>query len=131
MPPQASGILERSFTPIEVIWLAVALLTAGLLALFAVCVTLVRLGNRAFENKDRSSIASFLTFVERTSTLKMTAIIGIIMAVSFLGLFRLIESNGVVGILSGIGGYVLGSIDKSGGNPHAQEGGASEPKTDA
>lgn len=42
----------------------------------------------------------------------MMTVILIVVAATFLALCNIINSNGVVGILSGIAGYVLGSLPR-------------------
>lgn len=44
--------------------------------------------------------------------LQMVTVILIVIAAAFLALIHVIDSNGVVGILSGIAGYVLGGLQK-------------------
>ena len=42
----------------------------------------------------------------------MTAVVLIILSVTLLSIVKVIESNGAVGILSGIAGYVLGGLER-------------------
>ena len=64
---------------------------------------------------DKNPSFTLITWFERTITLHMMTVILIVIAVSLLGLFGVIKDNGVVGILSGIGGYVLGGLKKETG----------------
>lgn len=59
---------------------------------------------------DKNPMYTLLAWFERAVTLHMMAVILIVIATSFLGLFGVVKENGVVGILSGIGGYVLGGL---------------------
>lgn len=55
---------------------------------------------------------TFSLMFERAKALQMMTVILIVVAAAFLVLVRIIDSNGVVGILSGIAGYVLGGIQR-------------------
>jgi hypothetical protein len=55
---------------------------------------------------------TLLRWFEHAVTLHMITVILIVVATSFLALFGVINPNGVVGILSGIAGYVLGGLKK-------------------
>jgi len=55
---------------------------------------------------------TFSRMFERAKALQMITVILIVVAAAFLALLHIIDSNGVVGILSGIAGYVLGGIQR-------------------
>ena len=61
---------------------------------------------------------SLALIVQRTEIAKLATIVLIILAVTLLGLLKLVEGEAVVAILSGIAGYVLGG---RGGGRERQE----------
>lgn len=56
---------------------------------------------------------SLSTIIAQTEVPKLTTIIMIIVAVTFLGLVNVVEGESVITILSGVAGYVLGSRHSS------------------
>ena len=69
-----------------------------------------------------NSASSFSKMFERLQILKMATVLLVVIATAYLGLFGIIESTGVVGIFSGVAGYVLGGLEKK-----APEAPASKP----
>ena len=63
---------------------------------------------------------SLALIVQRTEIAKLATIVLIILAVTLLGLLKLVEGEAIVAILSGIAGYVLGG--RSLGKEPRQEG---------
>ena len=63
---------------------------------------------------DKNPAFTFSQLFERAKALQMTTVILIVVAVVFLALFRVIDSNGAVGILRG---YVLGGLQKESNRP--------------
>jgi uncharacterized membrane protein len=66
---------------------------------------------------DKNPSYTLITWLEHAVTLHMMTVILIVVATSLLGLFGIIKDNGVVGILSGIAGYVLGGLKKESATP--------------
>jgi len=92
---------------VQLAWIA-------LLAVAFVAIAFIILGVIAFKNvPERWNPAyTFSQMFERAKALQMITVILIVIAAAFLALLRVIDSNGVVGILSGIAGYVLGGLQK-------------------
>lgn len=92
---------------VQLAWIA-------LLAVAIVAIAFVILGVVAFKKVPNpyNPAYTFSLMFERAKTLQMITVILIVIAAAFLALLRLIDSNGVVGILSGIAGYVLGGLQK-------------------
>lgn len=70
-------------------------------------------GSIAFWKAKKGAALTFSLLFERGQVLKLCAVILIIISVVLLGIIGKIESTGIVGILSGIAGYVLGGLNKS------------------
>jgi hypothetical protein len=81
------------------------------LCVLATCFTI--LGAISFWRSKVGTAKSFTRLLERAEAVKLSAVILIVLAVTLLALLGRIESQGVVGILSGIAGYVLGGLQKS------------------
>ena len=94
-------------TIVRLAWIA-------LLALLSVALSIAIMGSIAFYRApaDKNPAYTFSQLFERAKTLQMMTIILIVVAATFLALCNVINSNGVVGILSGIAGYVLGGIPR-------------------
>jgi spore maturation protein SpmA len=88
----------------------------GLLALVTVLIPPTTIGVIAFRRgvvaPGNNLAVTFSETFQRAKALQMITVILIVIAAVFLALLRIIEPNGVVGILSGIAGYVLGGIQK-------------------
>jgi hypothetical protein len=72
------------------------------------------LGSISFMRSKVGTAKSFTRLLERAEAVKLSAVILIVCAVTLLALLGRIDSQGVVGILSGIAGYVLGGLQKTG-----------------
>lgn len=83
----------------------------GLLALGIMGVGFSAMGVAAFLRSPNSA-SSFSKMFERLQILKMATVLLVVIATAYLGLFGIIESTGVVGIFSGVAGYVLGGLEK-------------------
>lgn len=83
----------------------------GLLALGILGVGFSAMGVAAFLRSPNSA-SSFSKMFERLQILKMATVLLVVIATAYLGLFGIIESTGVVGIFSGVAGYVLGGLEK-------------------
>lgn len=81
------------------------------LCVLAVCFTI--LGAISFMRSKVGTAKSFTRLLERAEAVKLSAVILIVLAVTLLALLGRIDSQGVVGILSGIAGYVLGGLQKA------------------
>lgn len=91
---------------IELAWVAF-----WALCVLAGCFTV--LGSISFMRSRVGTAKSFTRLLERAEAVKLSAVILIVLAVTLLALLGRIDSQGVVGILSGIAGYVLGGLQKS------------------
>jgi hypothetical protein len=85
--------------------------TLGLWAFGILAAGFTLLGVAAFL-KTENSASSFSKLFERLQILKMATVMLVIIATTYLSLFGIIDSNGAVGIFSGVAGYVLGGLEK-------------------
>ena len=96
---------------IQLAWIA-------LLALVTIALPFTIIGSIAFfrarVDEKTNPVFTFSQLFERAKALEMITVILIVVAATLLALFQAINSNGIVGILSGIAGYVLGGLRKSG-----------------
>lgn len=60
----------------------------------------------------RGALAFFRMF-ERLQVLQLLTVMLVIASATVLALFNIIESNGIIGILSGVAGYVLGGLNRA------------------
>ena len=65
-----------------------------------------------FRNHNLSG-ESLALIVERSEVAKLATIVLIVLAVTFLGLLKIVAGEAVVAVLSGIAGYVLGGKTKA------------------
>jgi hypothetical protein len=88
----------------------------ALLALVTVTIPVTVMGAIAFlrapKSEKQNPAYTFSQLFERAKTLQIMTVILIVVAASFLALCGIINSNGIVGILSGIAGYVLGGLSR-------------------
>jgi hypothetical protein len=94
------------------------------IAFWGLCVTAVvftTLGSIAFFRTQKGAARSFTHLFERAEAVKLSAVILIVVAVTVLGLLGKISSQGVVGVLGGIAGYVLGGLQKPQASGSAKE----------
>ena len=81
-----------------------------------ICLGIITLGIVAFvafKQTQKGSAASFGLMFQRASFLRISTVLMIVIAIIYLstiGVF--VEQSGVIGILSGIAGYVLGGLEK-------------------
>jgi len=94
-------------TIIQLAW--IALLAAAIVAFVFVIVGV--LAFRKVPEKWNPAF-TFSQMFERAKALQMITVILIVLAAAFLATLGVINSNGAVGIFSGIAGYVLGGIQK-------------------
>ena len=90
---------------IELIRLAVVLV-AVVAAGFSVVATL------AVWHAGKHGASSYFRMFERLQVLQLLTVMLVIAAATVLALFGILDSNGVVGILSGVAGYVLGGLNR-------------------
>ena len=64
----------------------------------------------------RGGLAYFRMF-ERLQVLQLLTVMAVIASATVLALLGLIDSNGAVGILSGVAGYVLGGLNRPAAPP--------------
>jgi hypothetical protein len=100
---ETNPILQSPETIVTLAWIGLA--TAGVMA-----VPFTVIGAIAYW-KSENPAGSFSRLFERAQALKLTTVILIILSVTVLAFFKIIDSNGAVGILSGIAGYVLGGLE--------------------
>ena len=55
---------------------------------------------------------AFFRMFERLQVLQLLTVMLVIAATTLLGLFGILDSNGITGILSGVAGYVLGGLNR-------------------
>lgn len=106
-------------TMIKLAWIA-------LLALVTIAIPITTMGVIAFYRapEAKNPAYTYSQLFERAKTLQMMTVILIIVFASFLALCGIINSNGIVGILSGIAGYVLGGLRRPArGRPNEQTAG--------
>jgi len=96
--------LPDAKTIVELSWI-------GLLALGILGAGFSAMGVAAFLRSPNSA-SSFSKMFERLQILKMATVLLVVIATAYLGLFGIIESTGVVGIFSGVAGYVLGGLER-------------------
>ena len=70
------------------------------------------MGVIAFIKTKGGVVQSFGLLFQRADALRIITVILIIITASFLALANKIEANGITAILSGISGFVLGSLGK-------------------
>jgi hypothetical protein len=97
---------------VELAWIA-------LIALATIIIPFTVVAAIAFKRApvDKNPAFTFSQLFERAKALQMITVILIVVAVVFLALFRIIDSNGAVGILGGIAGYVLGGLNTESNRP--------------
>jgi len=71
------------------------------------------LGYTAFKNTKEGAAKSFGLLFQRGDFLRIATVIFIVVAAIFLTLEGTLQENGLVGILSGIAGYVLGGLQRT------------------
>ena len=80
-----------------------------------VCLTTLMFGGIgivAFYRSKSGQAKSFGLLFRRGNFLRLSTVMMVVIAVVFLGLQDIIKENGIVGILSGVAGYVLGGMDQ-------------------
>ena len=87
---QASGVL-------------VAILAAGFSVVGLVAVW--RAGHRGEQ--------AYFHMIERLQVLQLVTVMLVIASATVLALLGIIDANGIIGILSGVGGYVLGGLNRA------------------
>jgi hypothetical protein len=99
---QANPIIQNPEMIIKLAWIAVVAL--GIVALpLTMAVTI------AFW-KSENPANSFSQLFQQTDALKMVTVILVILSVTVLAFFGVIDSSGAIGILGGVVGYVLGGL---------------------
>jgi len=112
--------LPDAKTIVELSWI-------GLLALGILGAGFSAMGIAAFLRSPNSA-SSFSKMFERLQILKMATVLLVVIATAYLGLFGIIESTGVVGIFSGVAGYVLGGLEKKAAEAPAPKPAANAPQ---
>lgn len=85
----------------------------GIIAIGLIGVTIMTI--ILFKHKDGEDIVDMLKIVlESNRALQLITVSAVIIAVMFLSLINQINNNGVIALLSGISGYVLGSLGGKG-----------------
>jgi hypothetical protein len=103
----APSIDARSI--VQLAWIACLALVIVLIPFTSIAVIAFR---RALVGPGNNPAVTFSHLFERAKGLQMITVILIVLAAAFLALIHIIDANGVVGILSGIAGYVLGGIQR-------------------
>jgi uncharacterized membrane protein YedE/YeeE len=70
------------------------------------------IGGIAFSRTQKGAAKSFTLLVQRGDLIRILTVTLILLVATLLTLLGKIEGAAMVGILSGIAGYVLGSLDK-------------------
>jgi hypothetical protein len=65
----------------------------------------------------KQGAGSFFRMFERLQVLQLLTVMLVIAAATVLALFGILDSNGAIGILSGVAGYVLGGLNRQGAAP--------------
>lgn len=92
---------------VRLAWIAL-----GALAITALSFTTTAIVAFRRAPQDKNPAYTFSQMFQRARALQMITVILIVIAAAFLALIHVIDSNGVVGILGGIAGYVLGGLQK-------------------
>ena len=91
------------------------------ISLVAIVTGLTIVASVAFYRTDRGTAKIFSSLVLRAGALQLVTVLAIVVGACFLTVIGKINSEGIVSILSGIAGYVLGGLSKTG------QGQADEP----
>ncbi len=70
------------------------------------------MGSVVFYRTTQRGGKSFGMMLERGNFLRIATVILVVLAVLMLALFDIIGENSIIGILSGVVGYVLGGLDR-------------------
>lgn len=90
----------------------------GFYAICAIVVGHTIVGVVAFWKTDKGAAKTFSMMMYRAQSLKIVTAILIVLSVVYLSLFKIIDGNNAIPVLSGIAGYVLGSIEKFKSEPN-------------
>jgi hypothetical protein len=88
------------------------LIEAAVVLVGIVTVGFSTVGAIAVWREGRQGAGSFFHMFERLQVLQLLTVMLVIAAATLLGLFGILDSNGITGILSGVAGYVLGGLNR-------------------
>jgi hypothetical protein len=89
------------------------------IALIAIVAGLTIVGSIAFLKTEKDGAKTFSLLIERAGALQLVTVLAIVVGACFLTIIGKINTEGIVSILSGIAGYVLGGISRTGrGHPN-------------
>lgn len=86
----------------------ILLCLSGIIIISIICVAIVSW--KAFNKTEKGAARSFTMLFLRADVLRIVTVLLVVICSTFLALAGYITSNGIVGILSGVSGYVLGSL---------------------
>jgi len=88
------------------------LIEAAVVLVGIVTVGFSTVGAIAVWREGKQGAGSFFRMFERLQVLQLLTVMLVIAAATLLGLFGILDSNGITGILSGVAGYVLGGLNR-------------------
>ena len=88
------------------------LIKAAVVLVGIVTVGFSTVGAIAVWREGKQGAGSFFRMFERLQVLQLLTVMLVIAAATLLGLFGILDSNGITGILSGVAGYVLGGLNR-------------------
>ncbi|RZA20515.1 MAG: hypothetical protein EOP93_05705 [Lysobacteraceae bacterium] len=91
----------------------IALINSSVVLVAIVAVGFSLVGAVAVWRAGQHGAAGFFRMFERLQVLQLLTVMLVIASATVLALLRLIDSNGIIGILSGVAGYVLGGLNRA------------------
>jgi len=88
------------------------LIKAAVVLVGIVTIGFSTVGAIAVWREGKQGAGSFFRMFERLQVLQLLTVMLVIAAATLLGLFGILDSNGITGILSGVAGYVLGGLNR-------------------
>jgi hypothetical protein len=113
MPPSPSPSPPSA----EEIKLVVQLAWISLIALGTLILSFTITASISFWRTKSGTAKTFSLLFERAELVKLSAVVLVVVAVTVLALLGRIDSQGVVGVLGGIAGYVLGGLQGRAAHP--------------
>jgi len=102
-------IVFDSASLVSLAWIALLIVVVIVIPLTVIgCIAF----NRAPVSNTQNPAYTFSKLFDRAKTLQMMTVILIIVSATFLALCHIIDSYGIVGILSGVAGFVLGGLQQ-------------------
>ena len=84
------------------------------ICLVVICTGLTIVGGIAFYRASAGQDKTFSLLIQRAGALQLVTVLTIVVGACLLTVLGKISSEGIVSILSGIAGYVLGGLSRSG-----------------